>query len=315
LNGILLCKFDEERGYVPVKVYPPQVRKRANETVFKEIARNSIGFGTQVEFQAFSLAGINCLAKRFSIPLPEARGGAELYALVVFSEDSENFDKELLDISIKNLMANWEARSDIIKECYYSFIPKKESASSAADAISPIGTPATERPARPVLPKELFTEQKGFFAEGYTLTRNLCMVVSFVALFWVFYLNYNLFSFSFMLSLGIFLFSIISKKDRTLRIVQILLLGFIFLLFFKLFFQVIGDSSPIAFLGTFPDFTRPDLALLSFVGGILICFGLDRGVAIDKLSFIIGIVGIIFLILFFLTSVFQIIITYFEGLI
>lgn len=222
MNGVLLCKFDEERGYIPVKVYPPQVRKRANETTFKEIARNSIGFGTQVDFQAFCLAGINCLAKRFSIPLPEARGGAELYALVVFSKDSENFDKELLDIAIKNLMANWEARSDIIKEVFRSFIPKKETTNLDVAAGTVLSeTPSTERPARPVLPKELFTEQQGFFAVGYTLTRNVFMILSFAALFWVFYSNYNLFSFAFMLTLGIFLFSIISKKDRTLRIVQI----------------------------------------------------------------------------------------------
>ena len=311
MNGVLLCKFDEERGYIPVKVYPPQVR-RANETTLKEIARNSIGFGTQVDFQAFSLAGINCLAKRFSIPLPEARGGSELYALVVFSKDNENFDKEMLDISTKNLLENWEGRSDILKECYYSFMPKKESAKSEIASTS-AGTPTAERLARPVLPKELFTEQQGFFAVGYTLTRNLLMVISFIASFWVFYSNYNLFSFSFMLCLGIFLFSIVSKKDRTLRIVEIFLLGFIFLLFFKLFFELIGDPATIAFLGTFPDFTKPDLALLSLVSGILVCFGLDRGTAVDKVSFIIGIGGIIFLVLFFLTPVFQIIFTFFAG--
>ncbi len=85
MNGVLLCKFDEERGYVPVKVFPPKVRKRKNIEIFKEIARNAIGFGTQVDFQAFSFSGINCLAKRFSISDAEARGGSVLYALVIFS--------------------------------------------------------------------------------------------------------------------------------------------------------------------------------------------------------------------------------------
>jgi len=313
MDGVLLCKFDEERGYIPVKVYPPQVRKRSNESNFKEIARNSIGFGTQVDFQAFSLSGINCLAKRFSIPLPEARGGAELYALVIFSSDSEKFNKELLDTSIKSLTANWEARSALMKECYYSFMPKKETDEAAPKAVAPASKSDSGKPRHPVLPEELFTEQKGFFAVGNTLTRNLLMIVSFLALFWVFYSNYNLISFGFMLSLGIFLFSIISKKDKTLKIVQIFLLAFILLLFFKLLFELLGNSVYVAFLGTYPDFAKPDLALLSFVSGILVCFGLDRGVGVDKVSFGIGIGGIIVLILFFLTPLFDLLFTFFEG--
>jgi len=117
-----------------------------------------------------------------------------------------------------------------------------------------------------------------------------------------------------MLSLGIFLFSIISKKDKTLKIVQIFLLAFILLLFFKLLFELLGNPGYVAFLGTYPDFTKPDLALLSFVSGILVCFGLDRGVGVDKVSFGIGIGGIIVLILFFLTPFFDLIFTFFEGL-
>lgn len=315
MDGVLLCKFDEERGYIPVKVYPPPVRRHSNESTFKEIARNSIGFGTQVDFQAFSLSGINCLAKRFSIPLPEARGGAELYALVIFSSDSDTFNKELLDTAIKSLTANWETRSTIMKDCYYSFKPKKAEESESSKATAPALPSASGKPRKPVLPEELFTEHEGFFAVGYTLTRNLLMVVSFLALFWVFYTNYNLISFGFMLSLGIFLFSIISKKDKTLKIVQIFLLAFILLLFFKLLFALIGHPDYLAFLGTYPDFARPDSALLSFVSGILICFGLDRGVGVDKVSFGIGIGGIIVLILFFLTPLFDLIFEFFGGLV
>jgi len=319
MDGVLLCKFDEERGYIPVKIYPPPARRRMNESTFKEIARNSIGFGTQVDFQAFSLSGINsvssinCLAKRFSIPLPEARGGAELYALVIFSTESDNFNKELLDAAIKSLTANWEERSAIMKECYYSFKPKKEEESEASKTAAPAS--ASGKPRKPVLPEELFTEHTGFFALGYTLSRNLLMLLSFLALFWVFYSNYNLISFGFMLLLGIFLFSIISKKDKTLKIVQFFLLAFILLLFFKLLFELVGHPEYLAFLGTYPDFTRPDSALLSFVSGILICFGLDRGVGIDKVSFSIGIGGIVFLILFFLTPLFDPIIAFFESLV
>jgi hypothetical protein len=314
MDGVLLCKFDEERGYIPVKVFPPPVRRHSNESTFKEIARNSIGFGTQVDFQAFSLSGINCLAKRFSIPLPEARGGSELYALVIFSNDDEKFDKDLLDIAVKSLTANWETRSDIMKECYHSFKPKKETENATSKVAVPAAKSTSGKPRKPVLPEELFTEHVGFFAVGHTLTRNLLMLTSFLALFWVFYSNYNFVSFGFMYTLGVFLFSIIAKKDKTLKIIQLVLLAFILLLFFKLLFVLIGPDY-LAFIGAYPDFTRPDAALLSFVSGILICFGLDRGVGIDKVSFYIGIGGIIFFILFFLTPLFDLIFAFFAGLI
>ncbi len=312
MKGVLLCKFDEERGYIPVKVYPPRVRKRSNMGLFKEIARNAIGFGTQVEYQQFTLADnsseIHCLAKRFSIPIEGARGGSELYALVIFSGDSEEFPKKLLGESTQKLIANWEARTEIIKSLYEAFNP------TISSSISPSISVDTSSISRPLLPQELFTEKTGFFAEGHTLTRNLLMLLSVIAMFWVIYLNYNIFSFSFMVTVGIFVFTIVAKKDKSLKIINGFMFFFIILLFIKLFFELIGESSTIAILGTFPDFTRPDLAILSFFGGILICLGLDRGHAVDKASFIIGICGIVFFILFFLTPFFEIIFAFFEGL-
>ena len=101
MQGVLVVKFDEERGYIPQAVYPSKLRKRKYTDLYKEIARNAIGFGTQVEYQAFSLSEshgapeIHCIAKRFSISVTEARGGATLYALVVFSGETDEFDKGL----------------------------------------------------------------------------------------------------------------------------------------------------------------------------------------------------------------------------
>ena len=301
MKGVLLCKFDEERGYIPVKVYPSGVRKRKNMELFKEIARNAIGFGSQVDYQAFELSDINCLAKRFSISVTEARGGSTLYALVVFSGDSEEFDKNLLGESAERLMAHWESRTDIIKTLYSSLVPEKR-----LEVIDSLPTPTTSRVSRPILPNELFIEKEGFFADGHTIPRNLVMLSSFAIMFWILFSHYNMFSFSFMLILGAFIFSIISKKDKTLKIINGFVFFFIVLLFVKLTFELIGDTSSIAFLGTFPDFSRPDLALLSFFCGILVGLGLDRGTSVDKGSFIIGIGGTIFLILYFFTPVFEI---------
>jgi hypothetical protein len=309
MNGVLLCKFDEERGYVPIKIVPPQLRKRSNLETFKEIARNAIGFGTQVDYQAFTLADVHCLAKRFSIPRSEARGGSELYALVMISRDGEEkFDKKLLGESVEQLKSDFEARSGVMEYLYETLNPHKEPALPFT-SVSPVSSSGP----RPLLPKELFVQKEGFFAEGHTITRNLLMGLTFVALFWILYSNYNLFSFCFMFVLGVFVFSIIAKKDVTLKIVEGFIFFFIILLFIKLFFEFIGDPMGISFLGSFPDFSHPDLAILSFFSGILACFGLDRGIGIDKASFIIGIIGVIFLLLFFLTPLFEIILQFFQG--
>lgn len=308
MKGVLLCKFDEERGYVPIKVHPPNVRKRSNEELFKEIARNAIGFGSQVDSQSFTLSsGLECLAKRFQIASEGARGGSELYAIVIFSEDGESFPKQLLEKSTQKLIANWDARTEIMKLLYETINPPKEAPSPVVAISEPSG------PSRTLLPPELFTEKKGFFAEKYTLARNLLMVVSVVAMFWILYSNYNLFSFSFMLIIGIFSFSILAKKDRSLKLINGFLFAFIILLFIKLFFELIGNSSLVGFLGTFPDFSRPDLALLSFVSGMLICLGLDRGTAVDKASFVIGLCGAAFLVLFFFTPLFELLFALFTG--
>ena len=309
IKGILLVKFDEEKGYIPVKVLPAKIRKRANLDLFKEIARNAIGFGTQVEFQAFTLSDnsseVHCLAKRFSIAVSDARGGSELYALVMVGE-TEEFPKELLGEATQKIINDWEARSDIMNALNDAFNPSRETS-------FPFSAPKeTSSEGRTLIPKELFTEKEGFFADGITITRNLLMLLAVVIIFWVLYLQYNLYSFSFLLTMGIFVFTIVSKKDLPLKIMNGFLFFFIILLFVKLFFELIGDPSSLAFLGTFPDFT-PHLAILSFLSGVLICLGLDRGVAVDKASFIIGICGAVILVLLFFTPLLDIIIAFFEG--
>lgn len=315
LIGILLCKFDEERGYIPVKVFPSKLRKRKYENIYKEIARNAIGFGSQVEYQAFTLSEIdgipevNCLAKRFSISVTEARGGTTLYALVLFSGDSETFEKQILGDSTEQLIDHWEKRSEIIEGLYAQINPEVGETPIVSQASPEVGAVA-----RPLLPKELFIETVGFFAEGFTFIRNALMLISVVGIFWILFSDYNLFSFGFMLVLGIFFFAIIAKKDKSLKIINGFLFFFIILIFLKLSFELVGEPGLVWFLGPFPDFSRPDLALLGIFCGILICVGLDRGNAVDKVSFTIGIIGAIFLVLFFFTPVFEIIWNFFEGL-
>ncbi len=302
MKGVLLCKFDEERGYIPIKAHPPKIRKRSNMELFKKIARNSIGFGADVEFQAFTLAEnsseIHCLAKRFSIPVDGARGGSELYALVLFGE-TEEFPKTFLGESTERLKADWDSRTDIMKSLYSIYNPSRTTVKT-----SDIDLETTEVE-RPLLPSELFIEREGFFAPGYTITRNLSMILSLTIIFWILYSNYDLFSLGFMIVTGIFVFTIVSKKDTSLKIINGFLFFFIVLLFIKLFLELIGEPTALTFLGTFPDFSRPDLAILGFVSGILACFGLDRGHAVEKASFIIGVCGIVFLVLYFFTPVFD----------
>jgi hypothetical protein len=213
----------------------------------------------------------------------------------------------LLDYATQKLKANWEGRANVIEVLYNKFNPSSTPSSSISIT--------TEKPSssRSLLPQELFIEKEGFFAEGHTIARNLLMVLAFLAIFWILFSNYNLFSFSFMLTVGIFVFTIVAKKDITLKITNAFIFFFIILLFIRLFFEVLGEPVTVTFLGTFPDFSRPDLALLSLFSGILICLGLDRGIAVDKTSFIIGIGGIVVLILFFLTPVFDLLFALIQG--
>ena len=316
MKGVLVVKFDEERGYIPILVTPSNLRKRKYASLYKEIARNAIGFGTQVEYQAFSLSEsdgspeIHCLAKRFSISVIEARGGATLYALVAFSGESDDFDKGILGDSADQLVSNWQNRTQILKNVYNSSFKQAD----VLDSPDLESSPSLSTESRPALPGELFIEAEGFFAAGITLTRNLLMVLSIIAMFWILFSNYNIFSFWFMLVSGVFVFAILSKKDKSLKIVEGFLFLFIILIFITLSFRLFGDPSVIWFLGTYPDFSRPDLALLSFLSGILMSLGLDRGVAVDKGSFIIGFCGTVFLILYFFTPVFQILWSIIQGL-
>ncbi len=197
-----------------------------------------------------------------------------------------------------------------MKSLYYSFNPEEV-------AEVPISTPipAPSTPSRPLLPKELFIEKIGFFADESVLTRNLVMLLSFLAIFWVFYSRYDFITFCFMFVIGVFAFVLVAKKDKTQKITSYMLFFFIILLIIRFSFELIGDISTITFfLGTFPDFSRPDLILLSFSSGILTCIGLDRGNAVDKRSFIIGICSVVFLIIFFLTPLFEMLLAYFRGL-
>ncbi len=319
MKGVLIVKFDEERGYVPIAVFPSNLRKRRYTNLYKEVARNAIGFGTQVEYQAFSLSEtdgspeIHCLAKRFSISVTEARGGATLYALVVFSGESEDFDKGILGESAEQLVSNWHGRSDVIKKLYNSSFKPQE----VFDSPIPESVSSSSTDSRPALPGELFIEAEGFFAEGFTITRNLLMLLSILVVFWVGFSHYEFFSFWFMFVLGVFTFSIISKKDKTLKITNIFLFSLIVLIFVTLTYKLLGgDVTLIWFFGNFPEgtFIRPDLAVLSFLSGILVCIGLDRGIAVDKGSFIIGIGGTFFLILYFFTPLFEILWAFFKGI-
>ncbi|MHA1263976.1 MAG: hypothetical protein ACTSRS_01975 [Candidatus Helarchaeota archaeon] len=317
--GVLLCKFDEERGYIPVKVYPSKLRKRKYEEIYKEIARNAIGFGTQVEYQAFTLSEANglpevhCLAKRFSISVTEARGGSTLYALVLFSADSDQFDKSILGEAANHLMEKWEKRAEIIRELYHLANPVTEEFVQSEVKVTKIATESNSI-SRPLLPKELFTETVGFFADGVTRTRVLMMVLALLAMFWILFSNYNLFSFGFMFILGTFFYVVIAKKDTPLKIVNWFLFFFFLLLFLRLTFELMGNPSYLNFLGNFPDFTHPDLALLAFFSGILVNIGLDRGSNVDKGSFITGIIGVSVLILYFFTPLFELLWTLIGGI-
>ena len=118
-KGIVLCKFDEVKGFVAVNKYPDKLFEKEPETLEK-IAKNAIGMGEEVEYTLFSISGTQCLAKRFYIESEEARGGKEIYALAIIAdkiEDSEDM-KEKLSNAISKIKENWSNYQKELKSLY-----------------------------------------------------------------------------------------------------------------------------------------------------------------------------------------------------
>jgi hypothetical protein len=107
-HGIILAKFDEERG--TIADYDMSSEK-VDEKLLHDIARGALGIGETMSYLNFKLEreqNFYCCSKRFSRPIEDARGGQALYALVVFTtNDSKQVDEKLLMKIVTALMEDW----------------------------------------------------------------------------------------------------------------------------------------------------------------------------------------------------------------
>jgi SMC interacting uncharacterized protein involved in chromosome segregation len=121
LNGIIIAKFDEERGHIADYA---NTTKNVTDILCRELARTAIGFGEAIDFQKYSTKHdppIHCFAKRYSRKVEDARGGSTLYALVIFTTDENlDFANEYIGSIVKEILGVDEVTQRQIIDKYYS---------------------------------------------------------------------------------------------------------------------------------------------------------------------------------------------------
>lgn len=169
--GVFLCKFDERRGFIPLDpILIDDEKYKKDKALLKEIARNAIGLGSELEFNSFSLSGINCISRRFSIVSQEARGGNETYSLVIISDKDVMGFKKLLKETTKKLK-NWEDIEENLK-LLYDAVKYPEQPLLIKDKVEEVKTEARTR----IFDSTSFSPpKKSIFAEYNSLSRNFSM--------------------------------------------------------------------------------------------------------------------------------------------
>lgn len=119
LKGIVLCKFDEIKGFIAVDKYPKKLFDKEPE-ILEKVAKNAIGMGEELEYTLFSISGTKCFAKRFYIESEEARGGKEIYALAIIADEIEDTEetKKKLSNAISRIKENWTNYKGELKSLY-----------------------------------------------------------------------------------------------------------------------------------------------------------------------------------------------------
>ncbi|MHA1270432.1 MAG: hypothetical protein ACTSPY_11635 [Candidatus Helarchaeota archaeon] len=317
MQGVLLCKFDENKGYVPIQIYPSKLNTKDNRQIFRDIAKNAIGFGTSIEYNQFIISDVHVISRRFTRKVSNARGGVEIFSLALLSMEEKSIDRAIIENYTKRIIEDWENRSVIIKEFYKEIF--KTSQNDLIDIQLQSNqinyqsdTTILMQPNKKKKRKKEFTksilfndeiamrEKDNFFAFGNNPPRNILMLVGMLLIILILAFGYDFISFLIMVNFGVLLFSFINNRKRPMRISVGILSIFIVYMIIGLIFQIFYG---ISFLiqPTFPDvLIQPHWALLSILSGFFICIGLDRGKKIDKISTIIGLIFIIIDILIFI---------------
>ncbi|MHA2011945.1 MAG: hypothetical protein ACTSWG_06250, partial [Candidatus Helarchaeota archaeon] len=60
---MMICKFDENKGFIPAFIYPPKLSSKENSQLLKDIAKNAIGFGSNIQFNQFEMSSVHVLSR------------------------------------------------------------------------------------------------------------------------------------------------------------------------------------------------------------------------------------------------------------
>ncbi|MHA1298919.1 MAG: hypothetical protein ACTSO9_05685 [Candidatus Helarchaeota archaeon] len=297
MRGVFLVKFDESKGFIPVDpIYIDEEKFIKNRSFLKEIAKNAIGFGSKVEFNSFSIKGINCIAKRFSISKEDARGGGEVYSLVIVSDKDVMRFKAGLQTTIEKIINDWNHVDKFLNQLYKS-AKYPEQALIFKDKDEVLRTNSlpiySHRAFRPLNEKSRLTSKN---SPGRNLLMGIGCSIVLVTILVVFqysqpFENFDFWKYSYtnilMFLLGVLLYSAINRK-KFLRSIEYLSISLLF------------------FIPTYTIFTRDVIFDLlhvwiyftAFIAGLFICIGLDSEGKIDYISLYILIFLILLIILF-----------------
>lgn len=316
MKGILLCKFDENKGYIPIWLYPARIYSNDNKDLFKNIAKNAIGFGTSIEYNQFEIEGIHAISRRFTRTVSNARGGVEIYSIVLLIEETNNFDRSILEDVTNKLIENWDDRKIILREVYDVNIRKiskdqdfdehldDSTGFSSSNGLNNKYNPVrnVNKPRKSAIFKDelIETEKPSIFAAESNKYRNIIMTAAMAIVMLILAFGYDLISFLLLLNFGALFYSFINNRKKLMRLTVGILSIFIIYIIIGIILLLFYDIS-LLIQPTFPDvLIQPHFSLLSFLSGFLICIGLDRGKKVDKISTIIVSVSLVIDIILFL---------------
>ncbi|MHA1377481.1 MAG: hypothetical protein ACTSRG_03755 [Candidatus Helarchaeota archaeon] len=298
MRGVFLVKFDEKKGFIPVDpIFTDDeniLLKKRN--LLKEIARNAIGFGTQLDFNSFSLSGINCISQKFSITKNEARGGGETYALVIISNKDVMKFKTGLNTAVEKFKQDWKNVKKYLQQLFHS-VKYPEQALIFKEKNETLQTTSV-----PIYSHKAFQQPISVsrLSKRNSLGRNLLMGIGcsiiLITILMTFqysepFQTFDLWKYGYtnilMFFFGLLVYSIVNRKKFTQKIESLILI----LLFLIPIYTIITNN--IIF-----DLVHLEIYFTGFIAGLFVCLGLDYEGKIDYVSLYILIFLILLILLF-----------------
>jgi len=103
--GVMLAHFDNNKGYLPK--YNIDTASTFNDDILKKIASSALSF-KNIEMFSFTIPEYSgkIYGKRFIIPNEQNRGGNEIYALIIYTDEDQEIDDQIFDSTILKLKSD-----------------------------------------------------------------------------------------------------------------------------------------------------------------------------------------------------------------